>query len=392
MTTDIYDSRILIVDDAPENIELLASILSEYKISAAPNGQKALNFVSGKIKPDLILLDIVMPEMSGFDVCAKMKENPSSRDIPVIFITSRTDVEDETRGLELGAVDFIPKPISPPVVLARVKKHLELSRAHELLALQNKELEERNKFITDSIRYAQKIQSAMLPTYSEVQRIFPESFLIHKPKDILSGDFFWAREVDSCKVIAAVDCTGHGVPGSLLSMLGNTLLNEIIFAQKLLDPGKILNELDRRVITELNKDVHADALDGMDVCLCVIDSVARKVRFSGAVRPLYYISGGNFGEIDGVRKSIGENGNGRKFETIEIDIKDDIVLYLTTDGFGDQNNPDGTKFSTKKVKASLMNISSLSLQEQGIALLHELEQHTGNETQRDDITFIGVKI
>ncbi len=186
----IYDYKILIVDDAPENIDVLGSVLKDFKKSAAINGELALKLANGKNRPDLILLDIMMPGMDGFEVCRRLKANRETKNIPVIFITGKTSVEDETLGLELGAVDFIPKPISPPIVLARVKNQLELMGARARLERQNDALLERNKYITDSINYAKRIQTAILPDNIRFTKLFPKSFLIYHPKDIVSGDFY----------------------------------------------------------------------------------------------------------------------------------------------------------------------------------------------------------
>ncbi len=233
INVDLAAARILIVDDTPENIDLLGELLSGYKRSVALNGEKALKIATGPNTPDLILLDVMMPGMDGFEVCRRLKADEKTRDIPVIFITAKNSVEDETQGLELGAVDFIPKPISPPVVLARVKNHLRLKFFSQMLKSKNLELAERNQYITDSIRYAQKIQSAILPNHKMLDRSLINGDVIFKPKDIASGDFFWCAEVEGLVFVAVVDCTGHGVPGAFMSMIGNTLLNDIVKIKKL---------------------------------------------------------------------------------------------------------------------------------------------------------------
>lgn len=141
--------KVLIVDDTPENIEILAETLTDYKRLIANSGERALSIVNSANKPDIILLDIMMPEMDGFEVCRRIKENPQTADIPVIFITAKNSIEDEILGLELGAVDFISKPISPPSVKARVRNHLEIKKMRQELLDQNKELIEASKLRDD---------------------------------------------------------------------------------------------------------------------------------------------------------------------------------------------------------------------------------------------------
>ena len=386
----IYDYKILIVDDAPENIDILGGILKDFKKSAAINGELALKIVNSKNKPDLILLDIMMPGMDGFEVCRRLKANPDTKDIPVIFITGKTSVEDETLGLELGAVDFIPKPISPPVVLARVKNHLELLGARARLEKQNEQLSVRNKYITDSINYAKRIQTAILPNDTRLSQLFPKNFQLYNPKDIVSGDFYWFGEVGDNKIIAVVDCTGHGVPGAFMSLIGNTLLNEIVYTKQITDPGAILQELDLGIITELNKDANTETLDGMDLGLCIINREANSLQYAGANRPLFCFSGGNFKEIKGDRKSIGDNRKEIIYQTTSFQLEDIESLYMFTDGYIDQNNSENEKFGTKRFRELLQSIQPYSANQQKDRLAEELMKHRGSESQRDDITIIGI--
>ncbi len=392
MIENILNRKILIVDDATENVEILGSILSDYKRQVALNGEKALKIAFGSNKPDLILLDVMMPEMDGFEVCKRLKENPETKDIPVIFITAKSEVEDETKGLELGAVDFIPKPISPPVVLARVKNQLDLLTAREKLQIQNAELTNINKYITDSINYAKKIQSAILPAEETLLKMFPNHFLIFKPKDIVSGDFYWAQNIENKKIIAVVDCTGHGVPGSLMSMIGNTLLNEIITYKKILDPGNILDMLNAGIITELNKDINQETFDGMDLALCVIDEKSKTISYAGAYRPFYYFYNNQFVDIHGDRKSIGDKRKQINYKTNTIKYDDGFSFYLFTDGIIDQNNSEGLKFGSKRFKELLNKINSNSCKEKYSTIISELKSHQGNEVQRDDISLIGINL
>jgi phosphoserine phosphatase RsbU/P len=392
MIEQLRERKILIVDDTPENVDILGEVLSEYKKLVALNGEKALKIAFSENKPDLILLDVMMPGMSGFEVCKILKQDDRTKDIPVIFITAKSEVEDEIKGLELGAVDFIPKPISPPVVLARVQNHLMLKLTQEKLKQQNQQLAEHNKYITDSINYAKRIQHAILQDEDQLRELFPESFLIYYPKDIVSGDFYWFCEMEGKKIIAVVDCTGHGVPGSMMSMVGNTLLNEIVKISKVTDPGEILNQLNQRVITELHKDANQQSFDGMDVALCVIDEKEKSISFSGAYRPLYYFKDEIFSELKGERKSIGDKKKSFVFKSQIIKYENELTFYLFTDGFTDQDDEKGKKYSITRFKSILKDVQNDNLQNQQKKIINELKFHQQKEIQRDDITVVGVKI
>ena len=386
------NSTILIVDDTPENIDILSEVLKDYNRKVATNGARALKIANLPEQPDLILLDIMMPEMDGFEVCRRLKSDERTKDIPVIFITAKSEVEDETKGLELGAVDFIPKPISPPVVHARVKNQLELLDARIKLQEQNDTLEIRNKYITDSIKYAKKIQTAILPTPDYFNKVLKDNFLIYRPKDIVSGDFYWVYETLEKIFIAVIDCTGHGVPGSMMSMIGNTLLNEIVSYKKFTSPAEILNELNDGVINELNKEENTETYDGMDLGLLCIEKSSNRFTYSGAYRPLIYFYKGELFEIKGAKKSIGERKKKQKYTEHTIQYDSDIVIYMYTDGIVDQNNSDGIKFGTKNLKSILSNIYKVPLAEQREQLLGEMDSHQGTEVQRDDITLLGFKL
>lgn len=383
---DLTEARILIVDDTPENIDLLGDLLADYKRSVALNGEKALKIASGPNTPDLILLDVMMPGMDGFEVCRRLKEDEKTRDIPVIFITAKNSVEDEAQGLELGAVDFIPKPISPPVVLARVKNHLRLKFYSSMLQSKNAELAERNQYITDSIRYAQKIQSAILPDPKMLEKNIKDGDLIFSPKDIVSGDFFWCAEVDGLIFVAVIDCTGHGVPGAFMSMIGNTLLNDIVKVRKVSDPGQILNLLDQGIILELNKEENQDTIDGMDIALCAIDRPAGKLHYAGAYRPLFHFHNGDLIEIKGTKKSIGDRKRQIEFATTTVDIDASSVIYLFTDGLIDQNNSAGEKFGIQSLRDHIKENATLPVTGQKEVLYNKITGFMGNEVQRDDIT------
>lgn len=260
------------------------------------------------------------------------------------------------------------------------------------LKQQHTEISLRNKYIVDSLNYAKRIQNAILPTNEQLTRLFRDLFVYFSPKDEVSGDFFWIAESENKRFLAVVDCTGHGVPGALMSMIGNTLLNEIVTVMKIHDPGKVLNELDFRVKKELQKSVNRDTYDGMDIILCVWDICTHRISVAMANRKLYYIQNDVLSEIKGERKSIGDAKRDQSFTTHFISAESETVLYLFTDGITDQNNSENKKYGAKGLKKLLTEIYTLPMDDQYARLLTSMQQFAGNEPQRDDMTLLGVRI
>ncbi|MCC7430192.1 SpoIIE family protein phosphatase [bacterium] len=255
-------------------------------------------------------------------------------------------------------------------------------------------LKQREQMIA-SIRYAQRIQNAILPLEEKNENILGEHFIIFKPKDNLSGDFYWFSEVEEKTFIAVVDCTGHGIPGAFMSMMGNVFLNHIVNEKEVFEPALVLENLHKSVRNALKQErKEIDATDGMDVCLCVIDKKNKKLTFAGAKRPLYIVRDGVFEEIKGDKKSIGglQKEEKRTFTNNEIFYTLQATIYLTSDGFADQSNLNGEKFGSKRLKEFLAEISKYGLKKQNELLALELKKHQEVEEQRDDITIVGVKV
>ena len=272
------------------------------------------------------------------------------------------------------------------------------TKANKELSAANKIIENKNKKITKSIEYAKLIQNSILPSTSHLSKFFKEEFLIYLPKDIVSGDFYWFKEIDGLIYFAVSDCTGHGVPGAFMSMIGNTLLNQIINSESDITPSKILNQLHERIKESLKQHDESSQNDGMDIGIIRFDSKKSEMVFAGAKRPLYINKktekGYEFIEIKGDRKSIGgiQKEAKRLFNDKIIEVNEDDIFYLSSDGFADQNNAEGKKFGTKKLKQLIFNVSKYSLKEQKKILLKELSMHMKNQEQRDDITLIGFKL
>ncbi len=263
------------------------------------------------------------------------------------------------------------------------------------IARQREELAIKNKNITDSIRYAQKIQEAMLPSTYFFKRLFPESFVILKPKDIVSGDFYWVTEKAGKVFIVSADCTGHGVPGALMSIVGFEILDRIINDQEIFEPAEILNILNKGVEATFSRsDDDITVKDGMDLGLCMIDKTERKLEFAGAFSSLYLIRDNKLTEIRGDRYSIGLNANetGDPFTNHFLDIEEDDRMYLFTDGYADQfGGPKGKKFMYRRFRHLLLTVHKVAMAEQKRFLEETLDVWMGDLEQVDDIQVIGIQ-
>ena len=263
-----------------------------------------------------------------------------------------------------------------------------VENAFQLLHLQNTK-------VNDSIRYAQRIQNAILPHENILASAFSEHFVIFKPKDVVSGDFYWYLEIENKKFLAVVDCTGHGVPGAFMSMIGNTLLYEIINAKQIFEPHLILEELHLGILNSLNKgDVKIQ--DGMDIALCCIETQEDgkvKVQFSGAKRPLFYFSNNQLFEIQSDKKSIGQASSLQIPYTLhKVSLHKGNTLYMTTDGWVDAINPGRRRFGSQQLREMLLNGANLTLRAQDELFRHILKDYEQGTEQRDDILLVGVRV
>jgi serine phosphatase RsbU (regulator of sigma subunit) len=257
------------------------------------------------------------------------------------------------------------------------------------------ELEIKSKETLDSIIYAKRIQEAILPLRERILESLPESFVFHLPRDIVSGDFYWFKKIEDKIFIASVDCTGHGVPGAFMSMIGTVLLDDIVEKKGVYEPAQILTELHKDVVKALKQDRKEKASkDGMDIALCVFDTDFKTLKFAGAFRPLIHISEGVMNRIKADSAPIG--GVGQHVPTFtqhEISIKKGDSIYIYTDGFADQfGGVRNKKYMTKRFRPFLLSIAQFSMEEQCLRLQEELDQWKGNVDQVDDILVIGVRI
>ncbi|MDH5380329.1 MAG: PAS domain S-box protein, partial [Cyclobacteriaceae bacterium] len=269
--------------------------------------------------------------------------------------------------------------------------------SHDITTRKQQEIEiqHQNKKIADSINYAKRIQNAILPNNAVISRVLPNSFILYKPKDIVSGDFPWFAHVGNHIFMAAVDCTGHGVPGALLSLIGYFLLNEIVRSRKVLDPGTILDQLDEGVTSTLKQDqAENSAKDGMDIALCRLDLTTNEVVYAGAHRPLYIIQNGELVEIKGNKFAIGGGiyKNQTNFTSHKLNLEAGDSIYFCSDGFPDQfGGPDIKKYGPRRTRELIAENHSLHMKDACKVFDTKWTEWMGSEKQMDDVLLIGIK-
>jgi phosphoserine phosphatase RsbU/P len=372
---------VLVVDDAPANIQIVNSILKDiYKIRIATSGAKALELVKVTPAPDLILLDVMMPEMDGYEVCTRLKLDPETRDIPVIFLTGQTEVEDETKGFDVGAVDYIHKPFSPAVVKARVQTHLVLRGIREQLAQQlltiQKELET-----------ARQIQLSILPSViPKIEGLDIAARYI--PMTSVAGDFYDFILVDEKHIgILVADVSGHGMPAALIaSMLKIALSSQVAHAA---DPAQVLSGLNQALCGKFQHHF-------VTAAYLFVDMQNRTLTYAGAGHPPLLLWGGS----KAVR-SVEENGlflgkfSFATYSSVELPLKAGDRILLYTDGIPETANPAGVEFGTDGFKQFLETEQSTSADNFADQLLGELSRWSARGLATDlddDITIAAIYV
>ena len=373
---------VLLVDDAPSNIQVVNSILKDiYKIRIATNGAKALQLVQVAPPPDLILLDVTMPGMDGFEVCRRLKTDSETRDIPVIFLTGQTEIEDETHGFDVGAVDYIHKPFSPAVVKARVQTHLVLRGIREQLALQllamQKELET-----------ARQIQLSILP--DEIPRIQGLDIAArYIPMNAVAGDFYDFIVVDDKHLgILVADVSGHGMPAALIaSMLKIALAAQVAHAA---DPARVLLGLNQALCGKFQHHY-------VTAAYMYVDMVKRTLTYAGAGHPPLLLWGGSSAGV----RDVAENGlflgkfDFATYSSVEVPLEGGDWGLLYTDGIPETTNQSGTEFGTDRFKQFLAAEQNTSADHFANGLLKELSSWSARapgEDLDDDITLVAIHL
>ncbi len=269
----------------------------------------------------------------------------------------------------------------------------EIQTQHDYILVKNKMLEHQKKEITSSIEYAQRIQQALLPDEYELTRLVSNYFILHLPRDIVSGDFYWVKQVGDLSFVVAADCTGHGVPGAFMSALGIAMLNEISANEKI-SPAGMLNQLREKIKAALHQTGKLDeAKDGMDLCLCAIDHRSKVLLYSGAYNPLFIIRNRELVIHKADRQPIGIGIKEKSFSEQEVKLCPQDMLYLFSDGYSDQlGEKDDRKFKIGNFKKLLLEICELPLNEQKQRLLTVHQQWRGTVEQTDDILVVGIRV
>jgi ligand-binding sensor domain-containing protein/serine phosphatase RsbU (regulator of sigma subunit) len=277
---------------------------------------------------------------------------------------------------------------------AAIKKENRILEAK--VAERTQELAQKNADITSSIQYAKRIQSATLPDLEVIYAHFPQSFILYKPKDIVSGDFYWFEEKDGKNILCVGDCTGHGVPGALMSMIGHNILNQVVLEKGITQPDQILNSLNEGVRSALKQDQHEeDTTDGMDIGIISYDKTKNEILFAGALRPLIVVHKGMLSKVDSDRFPIGGSQDTRdmKFSMHRFSVEPGDTLYMFSDGYADQfGGVKGKKFMMKNLISKLQSIQDLSMHQQSAALEHTFEEWKSGFQQVDDVLVVGVRI
>lgn len=309
--------------------------------------------------------------------------------------------QERTKGWLL-AIGFVAALIVAVVIwrnMHRTRKvNVLLEEQKTEIAGQKKIVEEQHRDIVDSINYALRIQHAVLPSREYLKELFPESFLIYKPRDIVSGDFWWVTRKNKLKIIAVADCTGHGVPGAFMSLIGTSLLNEIINEKGVIEPDEILNLLTEKVVKSLRQNEDRDSTsDGMDIAIAVVDEENELLHFSGANNSLFYTTTSKeLLELKGDRQPIGYYMDRHKrFTKHSISLADVTNIWLCTDGYTDQfcgipGSNYSKKYKHSRLKAKLTSIQQSSSTQQRDELVKEFETWKGNMFQVDDVLIAGI--
>lgn len=418
---------ILCVDDEKIVLDSLKLQLKnsfgwQYEIEIAESGLEALEIIDEIYNdygapPSVLICDQIMPFMKGDQLLTAVKAKFPK--ILCILLTGQADLNDVVRAINnAGLYRYIAKPWDKEDLNLTVKQALIAYRQDEELEIRNEqliglnknleakvqertkelslkhtELQKKDKEISESLTYSKRLQDAMLPLASQIESLFPEHFMIFKPKHIVSGDFYCLTKSGNMLIAAVIDCTGHGVPGALMSMIGNQLLYNVIITNHILEPKDILNKMHELMVVALNQKDNG-LQDGMDMAICIIDTERKRLKFAGAKNPLTYTKEGVLYYIKGDMLPIGGMiENKRTYVQHELDYDATMNFYLMTDGYVDQfGGKKSKKFNRKSLMKLIQEHHTKPMKEQGEIFEKVLLEWQENEEQNDDITLFGFNI
>ncbi|MBU2913145.1 MULTISPECIES: response regulator [Reichenbachiella] len=407
---------ILYVDDEESNLRIFRMAFKrEYNVLTALGGNEAIEMLRTN-DIQCLITDQKMPEMTGTELLERVL--PEFPDVIRMILTGFADIEAIVKAVnKCGIYKYITKPWDKGEMKLTIDKALEAyelksdkinlirelekanSSLEEKVDQRTKELAEVNKRLMDSIKYAMTIQNAMLVSPELIKEALSDFFLIFRPLDIVSGDFYWIAEIEgedgnALTCIAAVDCTGHGVAGALMSMIGESLLNQIVHEHEITDVDEILENLNIGIVEILNQ-AETENHHGMDASILVIDRAKSQVLFAGAKQNLLYTKDGKIETVKGDRISLGGDTDPNKKHTKHVIdyIEGDTSFYMFSDGFPDQfGGPSNKKFSAARLTEALEKNIDKPMDEQKAILEQTLNDWIGNEKQTDDIMIMGVQV
>jgi CheY-like chemotaxis protein len=418
-------SEILIVEDDRTLNETICEILETqgYQVHSAFNGAECLEIASRK-EFDLIICDINMPVMNGYETVKKFRESDQNTFVPFLFLSALSEMENLRVGMDLGADDFMKKPFEYQDLFKTVKRLLDKYsklkeykykeqefKIHDALGKFKGKIRSKLRDYNDSMERARIVQSAILPMRKELDTMFAEYGLFHSSKEIVSGDFYWAKEVDGKKLVAVGDCTGHGVPAALMTMVCSNMLSICVDWFGLKGPKEILSRVND-LVSDFMSSGNIKLSDGMDIALCSIDYENNSLLFSGAKRPLYFMSDriienspslqefnninhngdSNLYRVKGGIGSIGFSESKNNIEEHSINFTKGDQIYLASDGFCDQfGGENDKKYKLKNFVDLLQKTNKKTLKEQEVEFENSFLQWKGETEQTDDVTIFFLK-
>ena len=393
---------ILLVDDLEENLFSLNAILKTegYLIDKARSGSEALQMLNSK-SYDCVVLDVQMPEMDGFEVAKRIGSQEKIAGVPILFLSALgSDKEKVLEGLETGAIDFLAKPPDPLILKVKIKNCINISRKNKernkKLSSINTEYQNLKEYTSDvsaSFRYAQNIQKAILPSNETISSVFRENFVFYQPKEIIGGDFYYLKNFGDKIIFIVGDCTGHGVPGAMMSMMSVNILKNIIETKGLKKPGLILESLVKQFGAAFrNEDSTSTIQDGLEISVCMFDKSENQLYYSGAGARMFLFINNKLIKLRGT--SIGINSStsiDEVFTEHKFDVSSGFKVYLFSDGIVDQfGGTSGKKFTTKRLENLINSCVQHRMETQKDIFQNSINDWMGKEEQIDDILLMGL--
>ncbi len=394
---------VLIVDDLNDNLFTLNALLrsEEFIIHKADSGRAAIDMAI-RNQYDCIILDVQMPEMDGFEVAKILSEMDETKNIPIIFLSALGSHKEKViKGIDCGAIDFLAKPPDPELLKAKIKLCLKISkktkqnrRIHSSVIRDRDNISRQNANVAASLKYARNIQQALLPKEKFFNSFFNENFVLYQPKESIGGDFYTIKEQDDKLILICGDCTGHGVPGALMTMISLNIINNLIDGKGITQPDKLLNAMNREFRNAFKNEFSSIQIDdGVEIAVCTFLRKENKIQFASSRRPILFSHGNKLIKIKA--DNIGINAMMQEdytFSLKEYDINEGDAIYLFTDGVVDQfGGNHGKKFMMKRLVELIQSFSHKPMQEQKSELNETMQTWMGDYFQIDDILILGIR-